>query len=145
MENNRNALPGDTANGILKGIAWLNLALGVIAGVVILINFGSVEAGVYGRTVANPFGIGLGLAFLFEAVVVTGVLLVLSGIGANTVAIRRAVQNWPHGEQETASTSTQLKSMPRIEFDAEVEAEFAEIRAQAEELTTGTTRGRPRF
>lgn len=136
VENNRNALPGDTANGILNGIAWLNLALGVTAGVAILVNFGSVEVGDYGRTVANPFGIGLGLAFLFEAVVVTGVLFVLSGIGANAVAIRKALQDWPHGEQKSGSTSAQLQSKQRTNFDPEVEAEFAAIRVQAEKLTS---------
>ncbi|NKF51383.1 hypothetical protein G3R49_12525 [Shewanella sp. WXL01] len=81
----------DNAN-FLMSLAWVHLAVMLLASFFIFDGFASIESpGQYGSTVkqANPIGLLISLAVFFEAILGTAILMAIAHMGKNLIAIRQ--------------------------------------------------------
>ena len=86
-------------NGAIDGLrffAWLGLLLGIVSAIVIWLKFGSIEVPIssyseYTKKQTNYIGIGIGIAVLFQSIVMCSFFLVVAGAAEDIAAIRKKI------------------------------------------------------
>jgi len=71
----------------LEVLGWLVVILGIIAGIIVINQFGKMEVGWTEKT--NPLGIAIGVGIMFEHVILGAFLIVIAHIGQNVYDIKR--------------------------------------------------------
>jgi len=113
--------PGETSGPFVRQLGYVVLGAGVIGGVLVLVNFGTVEVPEFTsmglgtpRTVSNPLGITLGILIIAQSVILSAICIALGSAAENTAILRRealatrfARETAPSGERAASDRLAQ--------------------------------------